>query len=179
MRRYAFFFVIAAALAHDAAAQLAVSTLGPTEAQACYKNARNERSRTLAPCDAALEAELSDLDRKSTLVNRGIIRNRRSELQAALGDFNAALKIDAALAEAFLNRGNTFYLAARYDRALADYEKALALEIDEPWAAWYNIGLVRDALQDAAGARAAYEQALALNPDFAPARKKLEPAPKG
>lgn len=163
-------FVLAPCMA---TAQMAVTTFGQTDAAACYQNANNDLSRDAGPCDAALRGDLTREDRKKTLVNRGIIHNRNGALQAALDDFNAALEIDDSLAEAYLNRGNSFYLAGDNDSAIADYEKALTLEVNRPWAAWYNIGLAYEAKKDKAKAREAYKQALSLNPDFAMAQAKL------
>lgn len=163
--------LLSAANAH---AQLAITTFGATEAQACYDDARSESATSIDSCDAALGGQaLTKRDRLATLVNRGIIHNRAERLTQALADFNAALNEDAVLGEAWLNRGNTWFLAGKYDRALADYEKALGSAVSEPWTAWYNIGLAREALTDLRGARTAYERSLELNPNFAPAEKKL------
>lgn len=157
-----------------ASAQLSVSTFGATEAQSCYQDARSDSATSVDSCDAALAGQaLTKRDRLATLVNRGIIHNRAGRLSEALADFDKALEGDGALGEAFLNRGNAQFLAGRYDLAIADYEESLDTDLSKPWVAWYNIGLARAALKDARGARTAYERALAINPDFGPARKKL------
>lgn len=161
------------------AAQMAVTTFGATDAAQCYDNANNDFSEDTRLCDDALKrGDLSRDDRKKTLVNRGIILNRQGALQAAFDDFNAALEIDASLAEAYLNRGNTFFLSRLYDEALADYEKALSLDVKKPWAAWYNIGLAHEGKKDSAAARAAYGKALEENPAFSPAQTKLAALPE-
>ncbi len=161
-----------------ASAQMSVTTIGATDAAACYNNANDDYSSDTEPCDTALENPgTTRLDRKKTLVNRGIIHNRNGDLGAALEDFNAALEIDGSLGEAYLNRGNSFFLASRYDEALADYERALEANISKPWAAWYNIGLIHDARNDADKAREAYKKALEENPGFTLAQQKLENHP--
>jgi tetratricopeptide (TPR) repeat protein len=162
-----------AAMTAPAAAQMAVTTFGATDAVLCFQNAADDYSRDSSPCDAALRGALTSEDKKKTLVNRGVIRNREGKLGDAIEDFNAALGIDGALGEAYLNRGNSYYFGARYRDAISDYERALDLEVRKPWAAWYNIGLAKDASGDAAGARAAYEKAVELNPDFHQAKQKL------
>lgn len=157
-----------------AAAQMAVTTFGATDAASCYDNAANDLSRETDPCDQALaRGGLTRADRLKTLVNRGIIHNRNGDLKAAVDDFNAALDIDAGVGEAYLNRGNSYYLSGQYDAALADYEAALANDVNKPWAAWYNIGLAYEAKKDKQKAREAYEKALELNPSFTPAQLKL------
>ncbi len=158
-----------------AAAQLSVTTFGATDAAACFENARDDFSRDTDPCDDALsDSATTRNDRKKTLVNRGIIRNRLGATDMARADFDAALEIDSSLAEAYLNRGNAHYLSKNYDDALSDYERSLELDISKPWAAWYNIGLTRDAKGLAEEARDAYEEALRLNPNFYEAQQKLE-----
>ncbi len=162
---------LAVSLAH---AQMSVSTFGATDASMCYENASDDFSRDTDPCDAALsKGALTRADRYKTLVNRGIIRNRNGDIEAAIDDFNAALEIDSGVGEAYLNRGNSYFLSARYDAALADYETALANGVNKPWAAWYNIGLAHEAKNDKVKAREAYAKALDLNPSFSPAQIKL------
>lgn len=160
-------------LAAPAGAQMAVTTFGATDAVRCYEAAASDFGRETDACDAALRGALSPSDRKKTLVNRGIIHNRSGELPSALEDFNAALDIDGGLAEAYLNRGNTYYLNGSGDAAISDYRRALDLGVSKPWAAWYNIGLVYESKQDRTKAREAYEKALELNPDFSLAQGKL------
>lgn len=158
-----------------AAAQMSVTTIGATDAVSCYENARDDFSRNTDPCDDALSDNvMSRSDRKRTLVNRGIILNRAGNVGAAVSDFNDALAIDGALGEAFLNRGNSYYLMQRYDDAMADYERSLELDISKPWAAWYNIGLTFDAQKMPEQAKQAYLTALELNENFSAAKQKLE-----
>lgn len=166
---------VAFAFSVPAAAQMSVTTIGATDAAACYENASNDFSSDTDPCDKALkDPGTTRGDKKKTLVNRGVIHNRNGDLTAALDDFDDALEIDGALAEAYLNRGNSYFLASRYSEALADYERALETGVSKPWAAWYNIGLVHDAQSNADKAREAYEKALQENPEFTLAQQKLE-----
>jgi len=166
--------LLLAAFSFPASAQLSVTTFGKTDAAACYDNARNDFSIDVGPCDIALkDSSLSLSDMNKTLVNRGIILNRNGQPGDALNDFNEALMADSALAEAYLNRGNSYFLMSQYDAALADYEKALSLDVRKPWAAWYNIGLVHEAKKDTVKAREAYAMALEVNPDFSLAQAKL------
>ncbi len=173
MRFFVFLFFVV--LSTGAAAQMSVTTIGSTDGAECYDNARSDFSTDTGPCDRALkDGGTTRRDKMKTHVNRGIIHNRNGDLTAAVADFNAALAMDDQVAEAYLNRGNSHYIAQRHDAALADYELSLALGVQKPWAAWYNIGLVYDAKKDAGKAREAYEKALELNANFSLAREKLE-----
>lgn len=166
----AFLAVLAAG---PASAQMAVTTFGATDAAQCYQDAADDFSRDTASCDKALAGSLSRSDEKKTLVNRGIIHNRNGSLQQAADDFNNALDIDGSLSEAYLNRGNTYFLSGQNDAAIEDYEQALSLGISKPWAAWYNIGLAYEAKNDKTKAREAYQKALDENATFTMAQEKL------
>lgn len=162
------------AITAPAVAQMSVSTFGATDAQGCYEDAQSETTMSVDRCDAALRGQaLTKRDRLATLVNRGIIQNRAGRHDAALADFNAALDGDQALGEAWLNRGNAQFLLRKFDLAIADYEKSLETGLSKPWIAWYNIGLAREALKDARGARTAFERSLEINPEFGLAKRKL------
>ncbi len=155
-------------------AQMSVTTIGANDAAECFQHANNDWETSTASCDVALrDGATTRRDRKKTLVNRGIIHNRNGAVSSAFADFNAALEIDGELAEAYLNRGNSWFASNNFENALSDYEHALALDVAQPWAAWYNIGLVHDARKDADKARDAYQKALELKPDFELAKKKL------
>ena len=155
-------------------AQMSVTTFGATDAQLCYEAARDDHATDETDCDEALKtAPMSKRDKIATFVNRGVILNRAGKLQAALADFNGALEEDSDLAEAFLNRGNTYFLMRRYDEAIADYEASLKYNLRQSHVAWYNIGLAREATKDTLKAQEAYRMALQFNPDFGPALAKL------
>ncbi len=163
-----------AAAASPTSAQMAITTIGATDAASCYEDAADQFSEDLTHCNEALDDRtMSKADRKKTLVNRGVILNRRGDYNEALVDFNAAIEIDSEIAEAYLNRGNTWFFAGRHDDAMADYEKSLALGISKPWAAWYNIGLIHDAKKEPEKAQEAYRKSLEFNPDFALAQRKI------
>lgn len=151
-----------------------VTVFGSTDAQECYFTARNGISTDTDECDMALRAsKLSPREYRATLVNRGIIHNRGGRLELALKDFNEALEGDPDLAEARLNRGNSYFLARRFKDALTEYEAALADDVDDPHLAWYNIGLVHQALKDTEAAIIAYRKCLEIEPDFKRASEKL------
>lgn len=164
-----------AAMNTSAGAQLSVTTIGATDAAQCFRNAMSTFTNDEDPCDKALrDGGTRRADKMRTYVNRGIIRNRVSDLSGAIDDFNAALAIDAELAEAFLNRGNSYFLGQSLDAALSDYQRSLDLKISEPWSAWYNIGLVYEAKKDHDAAQEAFLMSLAAKPDFVLAQNKLK-----
>lgn len=157
-----------------ASAQVAVTTLGATEAQGCFHDAGDDITTSTARCDQALrDPNLIPRDRQATLVNRGIVLNRAGRPAEGMADFDAALANDPALAEAWLNRGNSRYLLGEPVAALADYRQSLALGIRRDHVAWYNIGLVHQSQGAANLAKRAWLQAVVRNPEFLPAAGRL------
>lgn len=166
------FVLSAPALAY---AELSVSTFGATNAAKCFEYANLNTRVDTSPCDTALKVEqLTQIDRWRTLTNRGIILNRSDNLNAALADFNTVIDENDEFAEAFVNRGNTWFLAGRLDDALRDYRSSLDFGVSKPWSAWYNIGLVFDAKKAPEAAQDAYRKSLELKPGYSVAMAKLQ-----
>lgn len=132
-------------------------------------------SSELGACDRAIDdLRLSRQDRAGTLVNRGILRTAAGQYQGALDDYNLALSLVAALPQAYNGKGNLYFLAERYDDALAAYQQALALDLEERHIAYYNLGLTFDKLQDPAAATRSYQAALTAAPDWPLPKQKLD-----
>lgn len=107
-------------------------------------------------------------------INRGVMEMRRSEHQAALDDFNAALAIDPDHAEALLNRGAVLVQLGQAGQAVAALTRALSLGVQQPHKAYYNRGAAREALGDMRGAYEDYNSALAIEPEWGPAEQEIE-----
>lgn len=168
-------FAIAAILApSQGLAQMAVTTFGATDAELCFKAALDNFSTDTTDCDEALKRDgMTARDRTATFVNRGVLLNRAGRLEEALKDFDTALAADSDAAEAYLNRGNSYFMMRRYDEALADYRMSLDKGLSKSHIAWYNIGLVYEFKKDELKAKEAYRTALEIAPGFGPAQKKL------
>jgi tetratricopeptide (TPR) repeat protein len=163
---------IALALAIGAKAQAAVTVVGPTLAVQCYKRAQAGGTKTDV-CDDALKEDLLDRDRASTLVNRGIIYNNVRKVDLALADFAAALAIDPNIAEAYLSRGNSRFYQKRFKDAVADYTRAIDLNIDRLAAAYYNRALAYANLEEYGKTRADLVAATKADPSFKLAQQQL------
>jgi len=163
-----------------ATGQVAITTLGATDAQDCFRAAGDGVSTDTTRCDLALrDPNLIQRDRQATLVNRGIVLNRAGRPAEALAGFDSALAADPTLAEAWLNRGNSHYFMGRPDAALVDYRQSLALGIRRDHVAWYNIGLVHQARGELHDANRAWLAAVARNPGFTLAAERLALAGSG
>ena len=107
--------VLSAALAAAASAIIplssaaaAVMTVGGPLSTICYQSARSGdgRSSAVDGCTRALQEEaLSATDRAATHVNRGIVFMSAGRYAEADTDFDAALRLNATLADGWLNKG--------------------------------------------------------------------------
>ncbi len=150
----------------------AVTVFGNTDAQICFQEARFGTSTSvgLGACDEALRfSSLSIRDRVATLVNRGILFNRARRFDDAITDFNEAMRLDPAKGEAYLNRGNSYFFKKNFPAALADYDRAIELDTHDLHAAYFNRGLVLEAMNRFEEALEAYERSLEIRPEFVPA----------
>ena len=89
-------------------ASAAVLSVGGPLSQNCYQAALSgdTRDQGIASCSRALTEEpLATRDRAATLVNRGILEMIRGKDVVADADFDAALRIDQGLPDAWLNKG--------------------------------------------------------------------------
>jgi Tfp pilus assembly protein PilF len=155
------------------AAAQSVAVIGGGQAQECYQAVkRGMGSRmVVALCTQALTTEhLSRADRAATHVNRGVIALRARDAEAAMTDFDAALRMSPGLGAAFLNRAAASLLVGRWMIADADATTALNLGVEEAWAAHFNRGVARERLGDVRGAWQDFTRAAELAP--------AEPAPK-
>ena len=105
------FLAMAAAAYPSTPTGSAIVSLGSSSARSCYQaaEARAATVATINECDLALDGGLSRSDRVATLVNRGILKMIRGNNAAAEADFDAALGIEPAQAEAWLNKGVSLY----------------------------------------------------------------------
>lgn len=89
-------------------ASAAVLSVGGPLSQNCYEAALagDTRDQGVDSCTRALSEEpLATRDRAGTLVNRGILQMIRGKDQLADADFDAALRLDNGLPDAWLNKG--------------------------------------------------------------------------
>ncbi len=159
-----------AALGAALPAQAAVTMLGGGFGRECYVAAELKREfrTSIDVCSRALtEESLSRRDRAATLVNRGILFMYAREMDKAIADYQAAIRMDPGLAEAHVNHGIALLHKGGADReAVAALTKGLAMNPSRPEVAFYTravanelIGNVREAYED-------YQSAAAAKPDW-------------
>jgi tetratricopeptide (TPR) repeat protein len=168
----AFVAISAASAAHSA-----ILVSGNSAARTCYVAAAQQAnsSRSLAPCDRALEQGLlTHRDRLATHVNRGIIQFHRGQYDLALNDFDAALEMNADQPEALLNKAITLMRRDESgEEALPYFTRAIELGTDMPAVAHYGRGLAYHLIGDLTSAYGDIRMAAELDPEWDAPRNDL------
>ena len=134
---------------------------------ACYDAARDQRTdnQALQLCTDSLNQEmLSGAGRASTLVNRGIIYLNRGEAVRAMADFEAAIRLEPAMAEGYTNRGLLLLRQENYQGAVAEISRGLELNPVEPEKAYYNRAVAYEEMRNIRAAYNDYRRAAELAP---------------
>ncbi len=133
-----------------------------------------QHDKAVADYTAALEIDAMSANlRAMALYNRALSRQKLGQNAQAIEDYTSALFLNPEFAEAYLGRANQLRFSGQYLFALSDYERALRYHHADPARAHFGIAATYEALKRPAEARKAYEQALAANPDYKPARDRL------
>ncbi len=169
------FLAIALTALTSWSAQAAVTVIGSKEGEACYLAASSPFGTSgIGDCDQALRSGALDKgETAGTYVNRGILYLRAQNFDAALKDFEEALRIVPGMPEAYVNRGNAYFMQGKYEAALSDYDAAILGETKQIYAAYYNRGLVRERLGQKDQAIEDFKTANALRPGWQEPRDKL------
>jgi tetratricopeptide (TPR) repeat protein len=100
------------------------------------------------------------------LVNRGIEKGKRGDLDGAIADFNRAIELNPKDDAPYYNRAQVKRLKKDAAGAIADYTRAIDLGSTNP-AAYNNRGNAKSEKNDRDGAIADYTRAIELKPDYA------------
>lgn len=168
----------AAFAAFSVPASASVLVIGSSDARMCFEAADSPlmpSSSAMLHCDLALaDAAIDTHDEAATHVNRGILRMRRNQADAAIADFDSALEIEPGLAEAYLNKGAAL-IRFNGDQAEAVRLFTAALEHDtaRPELAHFGRAIANEGLGNVRGAYHDYQQASQLNPRWQLPRREL------
>jgi tetratricopeptide (TPR) repeat protein len=176
MQRLVFCVAALAALAVGTGARAAVTVIGGGQAEACSKAALAGKTEPSFEkiCTMALETEmLSARDRAGTYINRGVLKLRRLNFEAATKDFDAAIALQPAMGEAYINRGAAAIGEHRYAESLPDLNKAIALGVEEPAKVYFNRALAYEGLDDVKSAYFDYQKAVELSPEWQAPKDEL------
>ncbi|MCG5216304.1 tetratricopeptide repeat protein [Streptosporangium soli] len=163
---------------------IAISTLLPDRRVRAFKLGFDRNGRALiefregrveaalALVESAIELAAADLPpgrhplhRMVLLANRAQLLAVRGRTKEALDDYGAAIALDPAFPDHYLDRGNLLFRLGLLDDALSDYETALRLSPPMP-EAHYNRAELRIALDDQEAALADLDRVLELDPGY-------------
>jgi tetratricopeptide (TPR) repeat protein len=100
------------------------------------------------------------------LVSRGISYRQKNQLDAALADFDTAIKADPRFVFALQQRGMTYLRKGKFDAALADHDRTLQIEPNRA-ASYFERGRAHFKAGNKPRATADFEKAIGLDGKFA------------
>ena len=108
--------------------------------------------------------------------NLGVLRSAKGDYQAAATEYRTALDLDPRLSAAWYNQGNDLSRQGQVRQATRLFSKSLRLYPTDVWAL-NNRGLAYMKMGKPDVARQDFEAALAIDPEFDPARRNLKSLP--
>jgi tetratricopeptide (TPR) repeat protein len=178
MKVQALLFAAAMALALPTAApaQIIVSTSNGL-AHNCFLAAKAgiKPREGVQLCDTALRRDpLNIRDRAATYGNRGVLLNIANEVDKAEADFKAAIRLDPALGDPYVNLGSMLIRKKQFHEAIAQIDKGLELGMSFPAIGHYDRALAWDFLGRYKEAYLDYQKALEYDPSFKLASDRLK-----
>ena len=169
---------LAAVLTLSASAAFAqVIVSGGGMGKDCYDAAKYSRTsfrEAEKVCTQALQFEtLNTKNRAATYTNRGIIKMREGRYDSALSDYSASKRLMPNVGATWLNEGAALIYKKQFSEAFAALNKAIELNTQDAYAAYYNRAIARENTGDVQGAYYDYKKALELRPDFKQASDQL------
>ena len=128
----------------------------------------DDAGRTIAVCGGLIDhAKTAKADRIKALIARAGAYQRQDLIDRAIGDYDAVLRLDPALADIFNTRGELWRKKGDRGRALADFAAAARLKPDHPTAKASHRALAQEL------ERLGAQMAVAGRPSFNCATSKL------
>lgn len=127
------------------------------------------KRRDVIPFDQGIDYFTKAIRRRPTArdyAGRGLIRAEKGEADAAIADYNEAIRLDPKYVDAYRLRGDAWYKKGDLDAALKDYSEAIrldptfALAYNNRGVAWKGKGDLDKAIGD-------YSEAIRLDPKYA------------
>ena len=171
------YLIAALAAAVSVPALGAVTVVGSSSARMCFEAADSPMTpthRELRYCDDAfIEGAMSAHDTVATHVNRGILRLRRNQTDAAIADFDHAIRLDPRQPEAYLNKGAALIRLNNPTEALRLFTVALEYNTRRPEIAHFGRAIANEELGNVRAAYDDYLRASELDPDWRDPQQEL------
>jgi Tfp pilus assembly protein PilF len=129
----------------------------------CFKATLDETGdRAIAICGRIIaRGKVKGRDLARTFNNRGLGYVSNKELDKAMADFDAAIRVDPTYPFAFDNRGDVWRQRGEFERALTEYNEALRRD-PKFVSAYVNRGMTYEAMGNKASARADYQTVIGM-----------------
>ena len=122
------------------------------------------KSAAVAACTLILNrTDLSNTDRERALVTRGRASHRQLDIDAAIRDFDAAIKLAPKDPAPLVRRASAAFYKNDYREAYDFAQQALSLDAKNS-EAYDTIGTIALVTRDYGAAKAAYDKAIELDP---------------
>lgn len=105
--------------------------------------------------------------------NRGATLHALGQLNEALASYNRAIELKHDYIEAWMNKGGLLFEMGRYQEALDAFTQMTQFRPELP-KGWYLRGLAARKTGDVTKAKASFEAAIRLDPEFSDARRSLD-----
>lgn len=129
-----------------------------------------DRKKVIEACSAVLNrADLSDTDRERALITRGRAQHMEKAFDAAIGDFDEAIKLAPRDPEPLVRRASATYAKSDFAGALVLAKQALEIDPNYPLGL-DTFGAIAMRVGGYALAKAAFDKAIALDPNEVGAR---------
>jgi tetratricopeptide (TPR) repeat protein len=134
----------------------------------------NEHEFAIDDYTAALRIDaMSGNLRALALYNRGLSYQRLRRDALAMEDYTSALFLDGQFSHAYFSRGTLLRDGGQHLFALGDFDKALRFDYPDPARVYVAQSATFEKLNRMADARESLKKALAANPAYEPALKRL------
>jgi len=170
--------LIAAALAATSFPAIgSVIVVGSSAARQCYESADSPvapSARAIDRCNEAIAATAIPFDDVvATYVNRGILKLRSGQIDAAIADFDTAMEMNPNQPEAYLNKGAALIRLNNARDALPLFTVALERHTNRPAMAHFGRAIANEDLGNIPAAYSDYRRAAELEPEWADAQAEL------
>jgi tetratricopeptide (TPR) repeat protein len=146
---------------------LAGAVASPAPDSAACEDPKTPLEAAIAACgDVIASAGASTAARAKALYARGVRLNQKRDYDAAIADFDAALKLSPNDAQIYRNRGSSYTNKGSFDAAIADLTEAIRLEPANA-ISYNNRGTAFLRKNEMTKAYADYTEAIRLNPRLA------------
>ena len=167
----------AAVLLLSAPAHAVVAVYGFSLAHDCFVAAKAgvDPHHGIQTCtEAQREASLDKHDRAGTYINGGVMKAALGLQQAAIADYESGLALDPNIGDGHVDRGAALIILKRYDEALAEINKGIALGLTYEEIGYYNRGVVEFDMGRIKESYYDFKKASEIAPDFLPAKEQLK-----